>query len=142
MVVGQDNIVLHTTFGKYSKMAFPEEYIRAHHERFPGLIRLMAHTHPPGMNYLSKEDRMSLKAWTYAHSPYPIFMEVICRVGGGIFRGRYWYHLEPLLDWEERKRKLERYKIVPKREIHFHECDISDCIPTWVEQILMLSEEL
>ncbi|MFA5398311.1 MAG: hypothetical protein WC346_20025 [Methanogenium sp.] len=135
MLITKKGFSLTTIFGEPAMVNFPVEYAMEIQRKFPGLIRRMVHTHPAGCNWMSEEDRTTLKAWTMAFAPYPITMEVICQTGKDFFRRLYWYELEPLEKWLKGDKKNPR-------EFKLLEADASDTKqPDWVKEILKFSYE-
>ena len=136
MVISKDGFPLATAFGSPGLVVFPQEYMWETHKRFPGLLQVMAHTHPFGLTELSEEDRTTLKAWTFAIYPYAIAMDVICKTLTGISHKRYWYDIESREDWIARGKQGERQMMLKQTDLS----GIS--MTTWVHEILRLSENV
>jgi len=136
MLISEDGSPLITIFGETARVDFPIEYAMEVHQRFPGLIKIMTHTHPKGMTDMSEEDRTTLKAWTYAFSPYPIYMDVVCYKGKrNLSRKRFWYEIESLKQWRKGGRKKPR-------KMTLCEMDLSEERAYWMRTITYLSYEL
>lgn len=135
IVTNQGNSLL-TVFGDAISVEFPAEEMWEIHRRFPGLIKVLAHTHPSGLKEMSEIDRTTLLAWTHAFSPSPIFMEVVCKTGNEVSRMRYRYEIESLESWRKQGKPKEGRKAI------LHKMDISDGYEHWVKQIIYLSYRL
>jgi hypothetical protein len=136
MLISRDGAPLITIFGEPAGVDFPVEYAMEVHQRFPGLIKTMAHTHPRDMTEMSEEDRTTLKAWTCTFSPYPIYMDVVCYVGKrGTSRKRYWYDIESLKQWRKGSRKKPR-------KMTLRQMDLSEERAHWIRTITYLSYDL
>ena len=135
MVISNKGFPLCTVFGSAARVDFPEEYIWNTHKRYPGLIKIMAHSHPDGMNFMSEEDRTTLKAWTMALAPYTIYFDIVCYDNHDIKRKRYWYTLESLNEWVKRGKKGER-------EMRLQTMDMTGEYADWIRDLMSLSNRL
>lgn len=139
MLISKDKEILTTVFGEPSGVLFPFEYAWEIHQKFPGLIERMVHTHPHGATFLSEEDRTTLKAWTTTFYPSRIYMEVICPTNSGLFRKLFWYVLEGLEHWKKGGKKGERTMELLEAELSTERLRWE---PPWVNQIIKYSYEL
>ena len=135
MVVSNKGFPLMTVFGSAVRVDFPADYIWETHKRFPGLVKILVHSHPNGMPTMSEEDRTTLKAWTYAFSPHPIYMEVVSSMGDWVSRRRYHYKLESLKSWQDRGKQ-------GTRQVALHEADISDVYENWIRTLMVYTNKL
>jgi len=113
-----EEIPLMTVFGEPAHVDFPGEYIWELHKRKPGLVAILAHTHPNGFTSMSEEDRTTLKAWTIALSPYPVFMDVICwESKEQKSHTRYWFDIESLEEWKSKHKSKQRWFQLRTKEV-------------------------
>ena len=120
MLISNDNLPLVTVFGSGARVDFPIEYAWELHQqslkfKMPGIIKTMAHSHPPGFTGISEEDRTTLKTWTIAFAPYPIAMDVVCITGRELSHRRFFYSMEPLDEWrkyKDKERKMDLNEVM------------------------------
>lgn len=132
-LIGDKGIPLIYILGSPARVEFPFEFAWELHQRFPGIIRHMVHTHPDGITDLSEEDRTTLKAWTFAFAPDPITLDVVCRTPNGISHKRYSYVVETKESWEGRGKESPRKSILELTDLTLE-------APIWIHNLLTLSD--
>lgn len=135
MVISSRGFPLCTVFGSTTQVQFPDTYMWGIHKRFPGLLKIMAHSHPNNIPLMSEEDRTTLKAWTIALSPYPIYMEVVSYVNDILSRMRYWYEIESLEEWCRQGK-------IGERKMKLREMDMSSEYADWIKTMMAFTYKL
>lgn len=111
-VISKDGDVLTYVEGDFGHVDFPEQFIWAVHQKFPGYIDKLAHVHPPGMIELSSRDKQTMKTWVFTLYPFPIRMSTITLTGEGLFtETTYLALLEPKEIWEKRGKGIRKFEI-------------------------------
>lgn len=105
--------------GGMGHVEFPWDTIWELHNKRPGYIYKLTHTHPTGMSEMShNRDRITLKAWAWAMHPFPVRLSVVTWLPdeGRFIETDYMATVEPKEIWLERGKAGAR-----KTEIFMHE---------------------
>lgn len=143
IILSPDRQVLHVVDGHPGHVEFPKSVIWALHQKNPGSVFWLAHTHPTGIPSLSSEDITTLQGWARALYPFPIRMSVTAqRHDGRSPFDNLFSTTRELAIWESIESWVERGKPAEGRRVQiFHEAyyefrnDLSDR-PFWEELIV------
>ena len=128
--------------GTPGEVKFPAEFIWEVHQKSPGLLYKLAHTHPPGMKKLSKMDIETMKGWAWALHPYPISMSTVTLDKGHIFtESTFMTFLEPKEFWLHRGKGPRKLDIIQMNEFGFSAHWLHFNGPKWLQKLVLRSYE-
>lgn len=138
-LITTDDKMLRLVKGNAGSVDFPAEIIWNLHQKNPGIVSIIAHTHPPQFSSYSSVDQKLFEGWIWALHPFPVRMAVISQLKESEFTLTYWYgQLEGKEEW------LTRNKVTP-REITIIEESSEVNSPwhyaPWVEYLINQSYE-
>ena len=133
-VVSTDGDVITIIDGTPGMVVFPAMLIQELHTLNPGSVKLLAHTHPPGMKELSSTDISTLKGQALGLYPYPIRMSTITslpkRFSGDnplFVECRYLAYWEDKESWKSHG-GVRKFTLIKELE---RECKLADHIPSY-----------
>jgi hypothetical protein len=138
IVLSDREDIVHVTTGSAGSVEFPSEIIWQIHQRTPGYIYCLMHSHPDHMVELSHEDITTLKGWAYAMYPYPIRMGTFCKWENELFvETIYLASLESRGEWIARgKEGARKFEIITEstKPFVFNNGDVLH--PPWYSVII------
>ena len=126
LILATNGDILSVLDGTIGNVVFPREMLLEFHEKTPGLVSALVHTHPPDFPHLSHEDKTTLQAWASAFYPYPIRMITICQMGenkNSFMTSSFYGFLETKEQWQERGKKTPRTFEIFKNSEHLFPYD-------------------
>lgn len=140
MILDAVEFPIATVIGQGASVEFPFEFFYNYHKKARVKTIRLVHTHPAGATFMSEEDRTTLKAWTMAFAPIPVFMEVITLVdNNGVFWGKWWYMSETFDEWKNRGKEGERrMRLLSHSDLKKNVLD-KERVPYWVRKLIELS---
>lgn len=146
IILSPDRDVLHIVDGHPGHVEFPKSVIWGLHQKQPGSVYWLAHTHPLGVPNLSNEDLTTLQGWARALYPFPVRMSVTTQMrdGGSPFKNQFMTTRE-LAIWESIESWIERGKPTEGRRVSiFTEAEYEFTMdmskrPFWEELIITKS---
>ena len=141
MVVSNSYGSIYLTEGSRGNVDFPVELLTELHKRNPGYVYELAHTHPPGFWKLSPRDRLTLKSWAFAFSPFPIRMSVLTWMPEGKCFNKYtgFAALESKEEWIKRgKVGTRKFEVLEEENFLFDPEEYFDAVtqPPWIKLLL------
>ncbi len=115
-IINPQNQILRLVDGNFVSVEFNPEIIWTFHKQSPGSVFAFCHTHPIGMDTLSRTDLIMFKGWGWALYPWPVRMFLITIKNGNFVKNSWLGQLESKEEWIKRGKRGERNFQIIKEE--------------------------